>query len=1519
MSGIFRHGSAQSHTEPQLNGIQMTQSTFGLAIPLVYGQTRISSTLGWYGAWTVTSQNQGGGGKGGGNSGPTSYNYAASFVLLLCEGPINGIATTYADKATHTTDALTFVTPNLAPFLGGVGQAGWSYLSTSFPAQYLNYSSTAYIGAQNFQLGGTASMPNLTFEVQALLWSSLSAPFKTTGGTGSFTGTFLQGTNTITGITSIVGVPLITGAVIVNGNVPNPTTLTSYNGGTTATVSSLASGSGTGSITYTVLGGDIDPASTINDYLSAPTHGADFIDASGNPLLNQSFAIGITSTFTGSTTITQPSITVTAGFPMPQMIPPGTPITTGGANPFPSGCVTTGPYNTTTNTIPVSVNAGSTGSYTITFVPNTYQLYCIAQGFYLSVSETTQRAAQDFMTETLQVTNSDAIWSAGSLKLIPLGDSSVTGNGYTYIPNNGAGGSFTSPIFSFVDDDYIYQSGDDPIIVIRKGVSDTFNKVHVEFLDRGNKYNTAIAEAFDANDITINGERVMNTITCHNIADGTVARRAAQYVLQQQLYYKNVYQFKLRHDYCMLEPMDVIALTDSGLGLNNTLVRINSTELDEDDELTIEAYELPFGPGQTPQYNYSVAARTGIETNVTPPSVNAPKIFFAPPLLIDTQGGYQVWVAVNGGTNWGGCFAYLSTDGGSNYQLIGMITSGSIYGTCPNSITSVADPDNTNTLQIVCNSGSSLPLNTSISHSDADNMRTLVLLYDNSGNTEIVSYGAAALVSGSTYNLTYLRRGMYGSTIHSWTGGAFFFAKLDQNIFKMPIDPGMSGQTLSFKFLSLNQYLLNEQSAASATAYSYTVPDLTVSNVALPTTWTLNGHYVALSNSVGKGASGTVGSWTDGYAVTRESYMHGCVVTARKAGGATMGNGALPNIMIGLTSAPGANYTRINFAWYDTGGTWQIYESGTSMASGITAAVNDVVSIVWDGNIVRYHLNGVVKRSVKWSNVSPVFCQISAYNPGAIYDGVHFQPAPTQVVQDGNYLNTWAWVIGSHNPVSLGNYNATLGGTGSANDLILGDGSALSSPLDPYGHTCVMWKGTCSSTGPVLASGWHDELDIYGIDTTKSYRFSCWFRCTGVVAGELGFFGPNVSTVASVSAGATDSNPYFVYGTLNSITSDKWYLAIGVIHGSGYTGGQSGISGLYDPVTGQRVAAWTGYSQAVSIAKGSDFRFLVGQTTAAIRVFDENNTGGSTSTFVFWCRPRFEELSGLEPSIWGLMHPSSTVDPSSGLVLALGSTPNTVPDTAFTYTSTTTSVTISWTAITIYRADGTTATVTAGSQVVTGLSATNTYWSYAYAVDNGTATLTCVFATGTSGMTGSPAICLLSSATLAQQGAAAANMYNQANIPLYKVVTVTPSSGSGGGSGGGGGFCPHPDQWIDTPRGRVRADELVAGDEVSTPTGSARIRRLSRPWVFRWLSFGFGHHLDPVTVTPEHWFVRPDGELVAAGDVRLGDILMGAKCNVEVRSMLLNDTPARAVGLELESPHLYWLTEGGPLSHNPKP
>lgn len=106
--------STISTEEPRLGNLRVQTSMYGLAQPMVWGQTRVTGNLLWFGNFqaiattTVTSSGGGGGGgKGGGGGGggggviqsDTKYTYKAAAMLGIARGPILGIGGVWRGKS----------------------------------------------------------------------------------------------------------------------------------------------------------------------------------------------------------------------------------------------------------------------------------------------------------------------------------------------------------------------------------------------------------------------------------------------------------------------------------------------------------------------------------------------------------------------------------------------------------------------------------------------------------------------------------------------------------------------------------------------------------------------------------------------------------------------------------------------------------------------------------------------------------------------------------------------------------------------------------------------------------------------------------------------------------------------------------------------------------------------------------------------------------------------------------------------------------------------------------------------------------------------------------------------------------------------------------------------------------------------------------------------------------------------------------------------------------------------------
>ncbi|HWF77950.1 MAG TPA: phage tail protein, partial [Caulobacteraceae bacterium] len=206
----------------------------------------------------------------------------------------------------------------------------------------------------------------------------------------------------------------------------------------------------------------------------------------------------------------------------------------------------------------------------------------------------------------------------GLLKFVPYGDTALTANGAAYTPN-------LTPVYSLGDDDYIVKSpGDPPLLTEIEDQSDAYNVVQLEYLDRSNQYNMAIALASDAANVQQYGARRKEPDTAHVICTPAVAALAAQLWLQRTLYIRAQYKFKLGWQFALLEPGDLLELTDAGLGLAAYTVRIIQIDEDEKDgTLDVTCEDFPLGVHNAPLYAMQESAPTLVNRAVDPGGVEA--------------------------------------------------------------------------------------------------------------------------------------------------------------------------------------------------------------------------------------------------------------------------------------------------------------------------------------------------------------------------------------------------------------------------------------------------------------------------------------------------------------------------------------------------------------------------------------------------------------------------------------------------------------------------------------------------------------------------------------------------------------------------------------------------------------------------------------------------------------------------------------------------------------------------------
>ncbi|MDZ5648943.1 phage tail protein [Nitrospirillum sp. BR 11828] len=445
-----------------------------------------------------------------------------------------------------------------------------------------------------------------------------------------------------------------------------------------------------------------------------------------------------------------------------------------------------------------------------------WRAYCAAAGLLMSPLLAQQEAASDIVNRWAQLTNTLIYWSGDQVRALPLGDQALTGNGVTFTPD-------LTPVYDLTDDDFIAGAGDDPVTLSRSDPADATNTAKVEYKDRNNAYQTATAEVRDLAAIDAYGLRTGDPVQAHEICNAATASAIATLILQRQLYVRNSYQFKLAWTFALLEPGDIVTLTDAALALAKFPVRITQIDEDEDGLLTFTAEELPAGIGTATLYPTPVISNTPLNTGVDPGDLADPVIFEPSPGL--SGGVQQVWIGACGlDPNWGGCSVWVSADD-LTYQRVGQITAPARLGTLGQALTANGSDGYVSlaTSRLKLAGGSA---------ADADAGRTLSLV-----GAEMLAYGPAILTGSAAYHLGGLNRGLYGTGAVDHPAGTPFL-RLDEAVFKYDLPAAYIGQTLYIKLTSFNIFQAAERSLAEVDAYLYS-PVGAVGMLPAPTNLTL--------------------------------------------------------------------------------------------------------------------------------------------------------------------------------------------------------------------------------------------------------------------------------------------------------------------------------------------------------------------------------------------------------------------------------------------------------------------------------------------------------------------------------------------------------------------------------------------------------------------------------------------------------------------------------------------------------
>lgn len=436
--------------------------------------------------------------------------------------------------------------------------------------------------------------------------------------------------------------------------------------------------------------------------------------------------------------------------------------------------------------------------------------YCVSAEIFISPVYDEQRPAQDILKSLAAISNTAIFFSEGKIKAVPYGDESITNPdfpSYAFVPN-------ITPVYDLTYDDFLATDGEMPLLITRSNNTDAFNQVQIQFYDRNNQYNDSVSTAQDLLSINRFGLRPLAPLNAYEICEPDVAATVSQLLLQRALHIRLNFEFKLGIKYSLLEPMDIVTLTDENLGLDELPVRILSIEEDDESTLIITAEEYLGGVASNALYPNQEAGGYAANYNQDPGDANLPIIFEPPENL--SESALEVWIFASGGEYWGGCQVWLSSDDAS-YSFYTTIEGSARQGVLSDLLgTSSSDPDLTNTLSVDLSMGGGQVL--SGSQEDVDAYNTLCYV-----DGELIAYRDSNLVAAEEYNLSYLRRGVYNTTISSHAAGTQF-TRIDPSVAaKYQFDSNRIGQTIYIKLVSFNIWGGGIQDISDVTAHSYTI------------------------------------------------------------------------------------------------------------------------------------------------------------------------------------------------------------------------------------------------------------------------------------------------------------------------------------------------------------------------------------------------------------------------------------------------------------------------------------------------------------------------------------------------------------------------------------------------------------------------------------------------------------------------------------------------------------------------
>lgn len=330
------------------------------------------------------------------------------------------------------------------------------------------------------------------------------------------------------------------------------------------------------------------------------------------------------------------------------------------------------------------------------------RLQARAYGLHGALSMLTQKACRDWMGDLYSSMNAAPFYSGNLLKQMPYGEVSAAANGAIYTAPTASGPIANLSILSGgAYGDFLGDEKTPPVTISRTAQFDAPNILQYQIPNRSSDYNPVAVSQPEPGSLSLYGVRKAAPETHDEIADADVARIILGIKCRRQAYIRNTAKFKLGPKGILYEPMDLVTLTEPSISLSNYAVRFTSVSVNADWSVDCEAEPYIYGVhGPTPVVANGVAPNVPSFT-ADPGNVNTPIIFEPVPRLYGSQNQAQLWCVVSSSSlNYGGCYVYLSTDGGSSYNQVGAIASNGVTGYSVGDWPAANDPDTANNISL---------------------------------------------------------------------------------------------------------------------------------------------------------------------------------------------------------------------------------------------------------------------------------------------------------------------------------------------------------------------------------------------------------------------------------------------------------------------------------------------------------------------------------------------------------------------------------------------------------------------------------------------------------------------------------------------------------------------------------------------------------------------------------------------------------------------------------------------------